>query len=403
MRQPNYPRLQGQVAEVTALRRLLFASGVRDPRTRRVPDEATLFGAAGGVGFAAGLRADPDGHPRLHFALGLRAHGRSSEALQGLCTRLSLPYALKTTSDARTARSTLAAGLSMGDAVLVYVAPRMLPWTEPLVAPPSPHPVVVLGVDEGPAMDEDRLWVADRAEPAATLTRLELAQAREAMSRGRHMSATITRPFGDLDTDGGMIAGLRRCSERMLEPHRQGLGVAGMLRLAEAMVATDGDDAWATALGGNRALYRALRRLTATVLLGDAGPSGGRRLFAASLRAAAARTGRRALLDLAERYEALAAGWDALGEVALPDASPLLSETRHLLRQQASFTLEQGPSATEGLTATRDRLALLDDEVRETRALAPLRQDLLDQLHRKLREVARAEEDACRTLRAVIL
>jgi Domain of unknown function (DUF4872) len=149
----------------------------------------------------------------------------------------------------------------------------------------------------------------------------QLAARRAAVRKDRHRLMAIGD--GEPDVAGAVRAGLARCAAGPERPPSPGMSLDGIARWADRLHGGRGKESWARMFPPGKHLDGALRSMRAGI---DAYGGGLMRpMQARALREAAALLDIPALLDVADRTDSLAAGWNAL------PAEPPLDELQRLV------------------------------------------------------------------------
>ena len=208
-----------------------------------------------------------------------------------------------------------------------------------------------------------------------------------------------------VDLPKAIEAGLRACCDRMMDPPhpRQDYGLTGLNRFARALKPSDDEDSWCNQLADEGWLYERLRDLFVSIELSEAGPSGGRGLFAASLREASEVLQGPNLAEAIRSYDELGRGWRAFAEAVLPASISALDELRGLLVERAELLREQPDDEPDVLTVLRDQINTLDAELC---ASPPLKggaaKALLTELADRMSHLATQETAAIESLKLII-
>lgn len=391
--------LPGNVPATTALRVLLHHAGVVAPHSGEPFGEAMLFGIAGGIGIGV-FSFYYEREDIATFFVGGRHHWYDDrrylvEALE----RLGMTPLVRETGGAKAATAQLRVTLAEHGPCIAWVDSSALPQRAApgALSGAGYHVVTVYQVDDvsGSAV------IGDLTDEPITIPLDGLAEARGRIKKDRYRllslgAAGATPPLEDL-----VNAGLRACREGLLRPGLPGAGVANA-RLealgvwAERMEGSRAKERWERVYRRGPNLFRGLCAIND--FIEHYGTGGGlcRPLFAAFLAEAATALGRPALVELAERYEALGQAWSALAEAALPRQMPLFGEAMELLARKADL-LHDGASVEE-LRAVWGRLGELEQEAADRFPLTEedcrsLRGELHDQIA-ALYEGERAAFDA---------
>lgn len=405
MRVENY-RSQGGV-----LSRLATLSGVAGFRrvigrqTGAPLSEPLLYGVAGGVGLSYTTRRDPSGKVRPHLELGPRYRGSVADGLQGMCVRLGLPVSFRHTGSREVAERGLRSALERGEPIIAFVAADKLPylaspgaWAEEPV-----RAVVLIGVMG--TGDDETVLVADLNKDPIEVPMADFRAAWSALPGIQHLMATVDAPAAAVDLPKAIEAGLRTCCERLIDPPhpRQDFGLASVGRLARALGSGADPDTWRALLPDPADVYVALRDLFVSIELGDAGPRGGRVLFATFLGEAAEVLQGPELTDSIRSYERLGSAWRALATAALPSEVAPLADLRELLIARAALVRDPPAEAAASLAELRCQIQELDEANRRSAPLdAAGIARIFEDLNARLLRIASDEEAAISALKLAL-
>ena len=270
---------------------------------------------AGGAGAAAmAFRYEAEDFTSFH----LSGWNPFQSDIRDAVRRLGLPPDIHETTGAATAERALRERIATGGVQIAWVEEYRV--------------VAVL------ALDGDEALVA--APELRRLSAADLAAARGRVRRDRHRLMAIGE--GEADVAGAVRAGLERCAAGPEKPPSPGMSLEGIARWADRLHGARGKEAWERMFPPGPHRDQALRSLRAGVA--DAGGGLMRRLQARGLREAAALLGLPALTPLAARTDALADGWDALGQASA-------SEPPEELQRRVRDLYAEELSARESLAA----------------------------------------------------
>jgi hypothetical protein len=267
-----------------------------------------------------------------------------------------VPAQIRRTSGPATAERHLRAALDQGRPVIATVdgarlRQRAVPdWLRGML----PQDVLV-GLRDG----EPVLWDLDPAPVPVTWA--ELAEARAGVRSARHRLVVAEAPPGPVDLAGAAAAGIADTCTGMLDPPMGNFGVPGLAKWARLLTAPRDPKGWPRLLAAPGRQPQLLTWLYDWVE--TAGTGGGlfRSMYAEFLEEAAGPLGRPGLVRLAGDYRKLAAAWTALAEAAVAG--------------QADDSADPRPLDATALPA------------------------LLADLHRRVLDLAEAEEASATTLR----
>jgi len=347
----------GNIPATTALRTLLAAAGVRDPRTKEPFTEAMVYGIAGGIGigvfsfvyekanFASFYVA-----ARNDWANDVRYLTRAAERFGA---KVSVAEGAKPTADAVTKT------LGTHQPCIVWLDAAALPYKAmpAFYAGMASHTVVLYSIDEtaGTASLGD---LSD--EPIdVSLDVLKGARTRIKKDKQRVMTLHATEKLPALETL--VRNGLAAC--------RDGLLGANAMGNSRTNFSLDALRVWGTRLHGSKdkesweriftpgaRLWRGLTSINEYIEHHGTGGGLSRPLFAEFLEEASDALGWPALQPLGQQYAELGRQWGELADAALPDDVLAMREAKDLLARRSELLHSDGPSATEAVRAVWARL-----------------------------------------------
>jgi hypothetical protein len=182
---------------------------------------------------------------------------------------------------------------------------------------------------------------ANRSSSRARSARVSYTKGKGAVAT---VEATSPRPLAE-----GITAGIRYCIDELAGREvRKGFGGNFGLRALDkwiSEVTRTGKDGWRSRFAPGKPLAAGLRQAFGWIETSGTGGGAFRRLYADFLREASIATNDARYLDVAARYDALAASWTSLVTALLPDGTPL-GDIRLRLRQRAA-AIRRGASVEE--------------------------------------------------------
>ncbi len=182
---PDYNQFAGRHWETGSVHNALAYQGIRAPHTGRPISEALLLGISGGIVFGYFI-FDYTGYDP-HVALLSR---NTFDPLDTLLERLRIPQQNEQTASPQTAEAKLIEALENGRPAVVFADHYSLAYN----AQPNRDsmwavlPLVVFGYDQ------DRTWIADRAQVPLEINAAELGRARGRVKKFKHRLLTLDPP-----------------------------------------------------------------------------------------------------------------------------------------------------------------------------------------------------------------
>jgi hypothetical protein len=328
---------------------------------------ALALGLAGGAGFLTA--AARGGRKGVSWVYASGWHPFQSH-LVGAIDRLGMVGAYDETGSRSDAAATLFGALDGGASAVLWVDGSLLGLGPDPSDGNAPTIVIARGLVGHDVEVEVNGESGLRRVAAGTL-----AAARAAVKLHRHRLIVTQPPTEPLET--ALRAGLATMAVGPVGGSRGKRGPAGVERLGRAIGGRGFGD-WGSTFDGDRHLLAALVGVHSSIRREDGLL---RDLQATFERDAAERLGISALLEVAEAHAALADGWRAAAETALPADVPGFAAARAATSPQ---TLSEAALAAPFPLARPERDALLHDLSARVTALAATEHDALELLRSTL-------------------
>jgi hypothetical protein len=368
-----------------------------------------LYGLGGGVGGGYFLFRYTGTPPVA--VIGTRHLWQDGTAfLTGILARLAVAHRVTEAGSRKAADSRLDAILDAGQPALAWVDEATLPYRG-LPEELRKFIVRIVGV-AGRDPESGQILLDDRAAAPIPIDAAVFSEARGLITSNRRRLLAIEGPGEGVDLAATVREAILDGHRARTEPRIRNFGLPAFAKWADQIVDPKDPKAWPTALAGDVDLVRVLRWAHGAV--GDGADRGVHAVF---LDEAAEVLGRPGLVQVADRYRALADAWNELGAALLPDAIPSLGEIRSLeLARRAAFDDPAGPDLDRFVELTRRIEA---DEMRQMRAMlsgesidsagpatfvvpADVRPTLFADLAARIREIHAAEVAATIALEAAV-
>jgi hypothetical protein len=265
-------------------------------------------------------------------------------------------------------------------------------------------PVVVYGHDA----DRDVVSIADRARVPLILTTGELAAARGRIKKDKHRVVTLDLPGHD-KLASAVHLGICDCIKLFTETPPKGakhnFGLAALRFWARMLTEPNQRLSWRKVFPPGLPMYAGLKSAYEFAFLfgKNTEQDAERGVYAAFLDEAALILKTPALYECAELFRASAQTWRGLPGALLPDAAPLLGETRALMLRRHTIFLEQGAAAVPEMRAIDARLTELRKAARVDFPLsANETADLCTTIAHHLHHIHEAEAAAVAALQAAL-
>jgi hypothetical protein len=381
----------GSVPGATALRSLLTAAGVRNPRSGEPLSESMVFGIAGGIGigiftfcyekddfasfFVAGRHRWHDNVAYLDLAaarFGAKAHIRET-------TGKAAEKAL---------RDTLEDGPCIAWVDMANLPHRAMPekWSGG-----GYHIVTVYKVENDTAL------IGDLTDEPISISLDALAKARGRIKKDKNRLLSIGKVSNPKDLAPLIREGLGACyrglvGEGAVKAAKRNFSLDALPLWAERIGATSGRESWAQVFPRGHRLWSGLTSILQFVEYWGGGGLG-RPLFAEFLTEAADAIGDARLKSLGNRYAEIGRAWTQLTETALPNDVTAFREARELYARIGEWTNSGGASDD-----IRSAWLRLDELTAQAKAKFPLSDvqcsALLADLQRQIRSLFEQESAA---------
>jgi len=365
----KYRQFDGRHWETGSVHNVLAYRGVKAPHTGKPLSEALLMGISGGLLMGYFNFAYEGYDP--HVAILTR---NTFDPLETLLVRLgTVQHVMQTTNAAKGVKN-LVEALDNGEPVIAWADIYLLPYNALQFDQGwwGANPIVIYGYEE-----TDRVWIADRARVALSVTPAELAAARSRIKKDRFKLLTIDPP--DLDklpiaVQQGIWDCLKRFVEAPVASAKNSFGFAAFQRWADALTKPTLKYSWAREFPAGGKMFAGLTSTYERIALCPGGAQAERDVYAEFLDEASAILNKPALKDAAKLYRVSGKAWRDLGLALLPDDVASFKQARELLTQRNTLFVEQGGESlterqqiTQRLAAIRkdmdDHFPLTTDEV----------------------------------------
>jgi hypothetical protein len=380
----------GNVPATTALRSLLTAAGVRDPRSGKPLSEAMLYGIAGGIGMGIFTFCYEKEDFASFFIAGRHSWFDDLDYLDSALARFGIKPKVREASSPKTAEKALREALADGPCI-AFVDMAGLPHR----AMPSKwsgggyHVVTAYSID-----DDGTVHIGDLTDEPIAVPGPAFTAARGRIKKFKNRLLSIPNASSPKDLAPLVRDGLRAC-------HR-GLTGEGGPKFAKTNFSLRAIEVWAERLGaakGRESWVEVFRRghrlwggLTSIYQFIEhwSGGSLGRPLFAEFLTDAGNAIGDSRLSILAKSYVEIGRAWSELAEVALPANVKLFREARELYARIAELVNSGGKP--DEVRAAWDGLDALGQQARKEFPLSEAEcESLRTELQRRVRLLSEQE------------
>lgn len=333
----KYRQFDGRHWETGSVHNVLAYRGVKAPHTGQPLSEALLMGISGGLLMGYFNFAYEGYDP--HIAILTR---NTFDPLEILLVRLgTIQHVMQTTNAAKSVKNLIEA-LDNGEPVIAWADIYLLPYNALTFDQGwwGSNPIVIYGYAE-----TDRVWIADRARVALSVTAAELAAARSRIKKDKFKLLTIDLP--DLDklpvaVQQGIWDCLKRYVEAPVASAKNNFGFAAFQRWADALIKPTLKYSWQREFPADGKMYAGLTSTYERIALCPGHAQAERDVYAEFLDEASVILNKPALNDAAQLYRVSGKAWYALALALLPDDVAPFNQARELLMQRHTLFVEQG-------------------------------------------------------------
>ena len=355
--------LPGSIPASTALRVLLTAAGVRDPKSGKPLSEAMVFGIAGGIGIGIAAFRYEEGDFSSFYITGRHIWQDHVLYFKEALKRLGITPTIRETAGAKSAEKQLREALAGGMPCIAWVR--------------GYHIVTVYGIDDARSI----AWVGDLADQPIEFPLAELAAARSEIKSYKNRLLSIAPVQGPSDLREPVISGLRACCNGLganLSKGPKNWATLEALKVwAGRLHGSKDKESWARIFPRGHLLWQGLTSIHDYFEHHRTGGGLSRPMFAEFLVEASQLPGLQKLRSVADRYADLGASWTGLAEAALPPRVPAFENARELLTCQAELRSTGGSGNAEPKEELCSRLADLGISARDQFPLSGAESDAL--------------------------
>lgn len=360
----NYNHFAGRHNETGTIHNYYTALNVTAPHMNQPYSEALLLGVSGGITFGYFTFAYEGYDP--HVSLLTR---NTFAPWDTMLSRLGVVQEIRQTTKPEKAVVNLLDTLEDGAPAIVWADI----WTMPYNAMPfdkgmwGMSPLIVYGYDA----DADLVHIADRSGVPLMVTTEVLAAARARVKKDKFRIATLDHPDPEklaAAVSAGIWDTIKLFTEKPPKGSKKNFGFAAYNHWIELLTKPKARQSWAKEFPAGVKFYAGLT--TAFDHMGATGVhssynecDGDRGLYADFLEEAAIILEKPGLKETAQTCRESATAWASLGTALLPDAVPLLRESRELTIQNREIFLTQGNSGLPTIEQINERLRAIRQEM----------------------------------------
>jgi hypothetical protein len=356
---PTRWHLPGNIPATTALRVLLTAAGIRNPRDENPLSEAMLFGICGGIGIGVASFYYEKADFSSFYIGGRHLWTDDVEYLGAALTRLNIKPVIYETAGEKAAGKNLREALTDGRPCIAWLDMAGLPHRgmPSFFSGGGYHVVTVYSLDE----NEGTALMGDLTDLPIRIDLKELAQARSRIKQFKNRLMTVPPAAAAIDLHAVVRGGLQACHEGLARARGKGAGMSGLaaLRQWETQLSAGGEDRWRKVFPRGHRLWQGLTSIHDFIENYHTGGGLCRPLFAEFLAEASALPGWARLADAADRYAELGRLWSDLALSAIPQQVPSFREVRELCMLRAELRSGGNPDDVEKIRDVWARLSEL--------------------------------------------
>jgi hypothetical protein len=355
----KFNSLGGRHWETGSIHDALALQGFVAPHTGKPFSEALLLGVSGGITFAY-FTFEYKGY-LPHLALLTR---NTFDPFPMILERLGIAQDVRQTSKAEIAERNLIEALESGLFPILWTDQFSLPYND-LDYNKSMwvmFPVLAL------ALEGKDVLVADRSSRPLHVSMEDLTKARGRVKEDRYRLVTLDAPQ-PAKLAAAVSKGIYQCLQLFTEKPPRGathnFGFAAYQRLADLLVNTRNKQSWERFFAPGVRMYHALAGAVGQpgayswVQTWGSAPGAERGLYAEFLDEAADILKKPGLKDSAEIFRESFSLWCEFADALLPDAVPLLGESKLLIQRAHDLFIEQGDAALPEIKKCHLRLTEL--------------------------------------------
>jgi hypothetical protein len=384
---PGRWHLPGSIPAATALRILLTAAGVRDPRTGAPFSEAMVFGICGGIGLGIASFYYAAADFSSFYIAGRHLWHDHLTYLKQALGRFGITPVVRETSGAKGAMKQLRDALEDGPCIA---------WVD------GYHVLTVYGLDETKGI----ALIGDLADEPTEMSLERLAEIRSRIKQYKNRLLSVPASVGakvKCDPDRMIRAGLTACYDGLKKgPAKGAAAMSGLERIrkwAEQLQPdSKGKDSWRQMFPRGHRLWQGLTSIHEFVEHQHTGGGLCRPMFAEFLADAAEVPGWGALKVLSKTYAELGERWSDLAMAALPAEVAAFRKAREICGRRAE--LKNGGEEMRGCEQ------VIEEQKEIAKREFPLSQgqcdELLESLHEKVMALYQGEVAAHAALGEVV-
>jgi hypothetical protein len=350
----------GNIAATTALRILLTASGVRDPRNGNPLSEAMLFGIAGGIGMGLTSFYYEKGSFSSFYIAGRHAWSDDLAYLKAAAARFHIQPVVIEAGGTKAAATDLRDALAEGRPCIAWLDMAGLPHRAmpAIFSGGGYHIVTVYSVDE----DRRTALIGDLTVAPIEIDARQLSAARARIKQFKNRLMTIPASKA-VELSSVVRAGLEACYKGLRQSGGKGAAAMSGLEMLQKwetdLSSSDATRGWRKTFPRGGRLWQGLTSIHEYIENYHTGGGLCRPLFAEFLAEASRVQGWSHLAALSKRYSHLGAAWSDLALSAIPQEKPAFREVRKLSIERAELRSKGNAAAAGKIGGIWSRLSEL--------------------------------------------
>ena len=348
---PGRFHLPGSIPGSTALRILLTAAGVRDPRSGKPLSEAMVFGIGGGIGIGIVAFHYEKGDYSSFYITGRHLWQDHVAYFKAALKRFGIEPAIHETAGAKAAEKQLREALSEELPCVAWVR--------------GYHTITVYGVDDAKSL----ALIGDLADDPIQRPLADLAASRAEIKSQKNRLLSIPPAKAPADLTPLVLDGVRACcagfTSKLSKGPKSWSTLESLKIWAGRLYSSKEKESWDRMFPRGHHLWQGLTSVHDFIEHNRTGGGLSRPMFAEFLTEASELPGLDRLRPVAEKYAKLGADWTALAEAALPEGVPVFEKARELWTCQAELRSAGDSTDKRQTEDVCKRLAALGKGARE--------------------------------------
>lgn len=394
--------LPGCIPGATALRILLTAAGIRDPRTNELISEPLAFGIAGGIGIGVAAFFYESADFASFYVAGRHLWHDEQAYLENALQRFGLSANVSEAGGTAAGFKNLKAALADGQPCVAWVDMAHLPHRglPRELSGGGYHVITIYDIDE----EAGTARIGDLADEPIRIALAELATARARIKKFKNRLLTILEKRESWDLERAIRSGIAACARGLtgkpMKNYPNMFNLDSLAQWAGRMYGSKDKENWERVFPRGHRLWSGLTMMYDYIENYFTGGGLCRPIFSQFLADAASALGDSRLNDLSLRYAALGKDWSDLAIAALPQSVPMFKKAVQTFELRHELLAEAGESNIESVRASWARLSELKAESKECFPISEKQvSDLLKDLQARVYRIHEREVAALAEMR----